>query len=256
MAMQIDKRQEEPRGAFLRFCSWARENTVLAMTVSTLTGFLVWMLLLLLLEAILDYRQIDVDFWAMVGALSGAVTAAALIGGGFIAYRQLIDTASARNIDVADRLFGELNSEENIAARRWIFQNLTLFGEEELEEMAQRIDQGQIVEIGEEKLAALMQKIKTEEGQEAVKRTLNSLDRVAFLTQSSLGWIPEEIIMPWMNPMIVKTWLRLKPYVERERIRRNEFDYYDDAGKLGDRSVVWRIRKYGKAVSTSSSDAI
>jgi hypothetical protein len=47
---------------------------------------------------------------------------------------------------------------------------------------------------------------------------------VAFLTQA--GWIPEEMIMPWMNPMVVKAWEKLEPYVDYESRRRNEPDYY------------------------------
>jgi len=42
----------------------------------------------------------------------------------------------------------------------------------------------------------------TPEGHAAMKRVLNSLDHIAFLTQA--GWIPEDMIMPWMNPMIVR----------------------------------------------------
>ena len=49
----------------------------------------------------------------------------------------------------------------------------------------------------------------TPEGQAAVKRVLNSLDHIAFLTQA--GWIPEAMIMPWINPMIVKAWASWRP---------------------------------------------
>jgi hypothetical protein len=66
---------------------------------------------------------------------------------------------------------------------------------------------------------------------------LNSLDHVAFLTQA--GWIPEELIMPWMYPMISKSWLKLKPYVEYERERRKEPYYYINASRLAERCIAW-----------------
>ena len=41
-----------------------------------------------------------------------------------LAVHQLSEAASNRHLAVADRLFEELNSPENIEARRWIFHNL------------------------------------------------------------------------------------------------------------------------------------
>ena len=221
--------------------------------LGTAFAFLLWLLIVYLLWRALQAAQVGASYWVMLETLSTAATAAAVIGGGIVAYRQLVEGASTRYIDVADRLFNELNSQENVRARGWIFRNLR-FEKELLEEMAHKIKNGEAFDIGENKLEEILQAIKNNEGSEPVKRTLNSLDRVAFLTQS--GWIPEEIIMPWLNPMIVKSWLRLKSYVEHERRERNEPDYYEDAGKLGDRCVVWRIDKYGTAVSERSTTPV
>ncbi len=80
----------------------------------------------------------------------------------------------------------------------------------------------------------------TDEDREAMKRVLNSLDRVAFLTHS--GWIPDEVIMPWMHPMIAKSWEKLEPYVKYERERRNEPYYYRYAGELAERCRIWRLK--------------
>ena len=66
---------------------------------------------------------------------------------------------------------------------------------------------------------------------------LNSLDHVAFLTQA--GWIPEEMIMPWMYPMISKSWHKLKSYVEYERTRRNEPYYYINASRIAEQCLAW-----------------
>ena len=153
-------------------------------------------------------------FLVEIGSLAAISSSAAIIAGGYIAFRQLGEIANSRHLDVADRLFEELNSTENIAARRWVFQNLP--------------DDPQ---VGLQSL--------TTEGQEAVKRVLNSLDHVAFLTQA--GWIPPDLVMPWMHPMIAKSWEKLKPYVEYERKRRNEPYYYERIDDLATHCHAWRL---------------
>ena len=92
------------------------------------------------------------------------------------------------------------------------------------------------------------------QGRDAIKQVLNSLDRVAFLTQGD--WIPEETVMPWMNPMVVKSWARLAVYVEYERQRRREPDYYQAAGQLAGRCQAWRARHVPEAQLTWLEDAL
>jgi hypothetical protein len=179
----------------------------------TAAGFAAWLGLLFLLWRLLDSFGVAADYWAMTEALSTAVAAAAVLGAGYIAYRELAEISSSRHMEVADRLFQELNSVENIAARRWIYQHLP--------------------DDPETSLPSL-----TIEGREAIKKVLNSLDRVAFLTQA--GWIPDEIIMPWMHPMIAKSWEKLEPYVRYEIDRRNEPYYYQNARHLAERCRLWR----------------
>ena len=154
-------------------------------------------------------------FWGghSLESISSAVAAAAVFGAAYFAYQELKEIANTRYMDIADRLFGELNSPENVAARRRIFQN-----------------------IKEEPEAGL--KNLSQEDQDAMKSVLNSLDRVAFLTQS--GWIPDELVLPWMHPMIAKSWEKLEPYVLYERKRRNEPYYYAHAGRLAERCKQWR----------------
>ena len=152
-----------------------------------------------------------------------------MLGAAFVASRELSELASARHLEVADKLFSELNSAENIAARRWVYQNLPDDPVEGIRTM-------------------------TPEGQAAVKKVLNSLDRVAFLTQS--GWIPDEVVMPWMNPMIVKSWAKLGPYVEYESQRRNEPDYYQIARLLAQRCIRWREQNLADANAKWLSDAL
>ena len=194
---------------------WAKYKTIIIIFGVTGIGLLVWLAMLLLLWIILQAFGILANYWSIVAAFSTAVEAAVFLGVGFIAYRELAEVAESRYIEVADRLFELLNSPESVDARRWIFQNLPEDPEEGLENISL-------------------------EGQHAIKRVLNSLDRVAFLTQA--GWIPDEMIMPWMNPMIVKSWAKLEKYVDYESQRRNEPDYYEHARALAERCVDWRAK--------------
>ncbi len=157
---------------------------------------------------------------ATIESAATAITAAAVFGAGYFAYKELSEIENTRYMDIADRLFGELNSQENIEARRHIFQNLTGKPEDALE-----------------KLSA--------EDRDAMKKVLNSLDRVAFLTRD--GWIPDDLILPWMHPMISKSWEKLVPYVLYERERRDEPYYYEHAGELAERCQKWREENLSEA---------
>ncbi len=181
----------------------------------TIACFLIWILVLSVLTLILNNLGFHVDLFVMMESLSLALAAGAAFGAGFIAYRELSEVATSRHMDIADRLFEELNSPENIEARRKVYQGLQANTEEGVKPVS-----------GSD--------------QEAIKKVLNSLDRVAFLTQS--GWIPEDTIMPWMHPMISKCWEKLEPYVSFERERRNEPYYYQYVAELAARCQKWRTR--------------
>ena len=181
----------------------------------TALAFLLWIGGLLAVWWFFKAHAIQSDYWLMVESLSTAVTAAAVFSAGFIAYNELAEAAKSRHMDIADRLFDELNAADAVEARRWIFQNLPADPEAGLRTL-------------------------TPDGQAAVKAVLNSLDRVAFLTQP--GWIPEDLVMPWMHPMIYKAWEKLEPYVLYERERRNEPYYYRQVGELGQRCLAWRAK--------------
>jgi hypothetical protein len=209
--------------------NWSGRLTLIVIVASTVIGFFFWLLGLFSLWLFLRGVGISVNFWAMTEALSTAVAAAVVLGAGFVAYRELAEVSSSRHMEVADRLFEELNSPENIEARRWIFQDLP--------------------DDPQEGIGSLKP-----EGQAHVKRTLNSLDRIAFLTQA--GWIPEEMVMPWMNPMIVKAWVKLEPYVDYESRRRNEPDYYEHARRLAERCLSWREKHLPEAETTWVDDAL
>jgi heme/copper-type cytochrome/quinol oxidase subunit 2 len=209
--------------------SQSRIITLSTIILATVLGFLFWLLILIVLWSLLRVAGRSTDFWAMTEALSTAVAAAAVLGAGYVAYRELNELDNSRHMQIADRLFEELNSRENIEARRWIFQQLPDDPQEGIDSL-------------------------TPEGQQNVKTVLNSLDRVAFLTQS--GWIPDELIMPWMNPMIVKAWLKLEAYVEFERHRRKEPDYYEYVSQLAQRCQNWRSKNLPNAEITWLDDAL
>lgn len=192
---------------------WSGLATLGVIVAITLVGFFAWVLALFILWFILKSLGVYTGLWAMVEALSTAVAAAAVLGGGVLAYRELSEVADSRHMEVADRLFEELNSTENVKARRWIFQNLP--------------------EDPREGIKAI-----GPEGRAVVKMVLNSLDRIAFLTQAS--WIPQETIMPWMHPMVFKVWEKLEPYVRYEQERRNEPYYYEQVAELAERCRAWR----------------
>ena len=209
--------------------NWSQRLTLVVILAITALGFLCWLGGLLFVWLVLRAVDVSTDLWAMTEALSTAVAAAAVLGAGFIAYRELSELATSRQMEVADRLFQELNSDENIDARRWVFQNLPDDPQEGIQSLPP-------------------------EGQAAVKRVLNSLDRVAFVTQA--GWIPEEMVMPWMNPMIVKAWIKLGPYVDNESRRRHEPDYYEHARQLAERCLAWRAKNLPDAKVTWVDDAL
>lgn len=189
-------------------------NVLRAIAILTLGGFLLWLAVLYLFWRVLGAAGgAAPDFWTMTEALSTAAAVATVLMAGFFAYRELNETTNSRYMAVADSLFEELNSPDSIRARRWIFQNLP--------------------PDPVTALAALPQ-----EGRDAIKQVLNSLDRVAFLTQA--GWIPNDLVMPWMNPMIFKAWIKLKPYVDFEAARRNEPEYYRQVRGLAERCLAWR----------------
>jgi hypothetical protein len=181
----------------------------------TIFVFFVWVFLITTVWEILKIFSIQADLLIMIEALSTAVAAAAVFGAGFLAYRELSEAAYSRYMEIADRLFDELNSQENVEARRRIYQDLP--------------------EDPEKNMEGLNSDVRI-----AMKKVLNSLDRVAFLTQKD--WIPEHVIMPWMHPMIAKSWEKIGPYVEYERKRRNEPYYYRYAGELAEKCRQWRIK--------------
>ena len=192
---------------------WSGRRTLAVVVICTALGLAIGLLTILSIWGMLRASGATSSYWAMIEALATAVTAATVIGAGFLAYRELDEASSSRHLAVADRLFQELNAPEIVAARRWVFQHLPSDPATGLAEI-------------------------TDQERDTVKRVLSSLDRVAFLTQR--GWIPDDMIMPWMSPMVVKVWGKLAPYIAYESERRQEPDYYRQVRALAERCLAWR----------------
>lgn len=213
----------------MRSTNWSARGTLLASVVIIGLSFIVGLVVVVSLWLLIQALGFSTSLWAMLEALATAGAAALVLGASVVAYRELAEISSSRHLEVADRLFHEMNSAENIAARRWIYQHLPADPEEGIRSL-------------------------TPEGQDAIKRVLNSLDRVAFLTQP--GWIPEKLVMPWMSIMVVKAWDKLAPYVYHERERRHEPDYYRYAEEVSRRCQAWRQEHEPDATITWMKDAL
>lgn len=157
-----------------------------------------------------------VELWSMLESVAAAATFATVVGGGIVVLWQQKQANDSRNLAAYQDIFEILMADENIEARRWIYTQLP-------DDPARGV--------------ALLQN--DPEGHAKVKRVLNSLDYLGFLI--SQDWITSGGITEWMNPVIVKAWSKLKPYVEYETARRpNEPDYYKHVKELGEWCTAWR----------------
>lgn len=191
---------------------WARSHPLLTALGIFVVVFLFMALANLVIWVILRSMGVSSEFASIINSFSSLVTTAAVFSAGYIAYGELAELSQGRHLEVADRLFDVLNSEESIEARRWIYQNL---------EDSFDYDHNEVFK----------------NSQKYIKHTLNSLDRVAFITR--FGYVSDDDIMPWLHPMIIKSWVKLKPFVLAERERRGEPLYYMEAEKLAERTTSW-----------------
>lgn len=184
-------------------------------------GFLaLWLVLIILLWLMFNFAGIESDFWGSLEGLASSATLATVIGGGIVALAQLAESVEsrereiiARNMDTYNSIFERMMSDENIAARRWIYENLPPDPVSGLSGLS-------------------------EEGRRHVKLVLNSFDHLGFLIQQD--WITGDEIIAWVSPFVVKAWARLKVYIDHEASRRNEPDYYEAVRHLAERCKQWR----------------
>ena len=177
-----------------------------------------WVVLCFILWVGLRTFGFEVDYWAMLEALSTAAAVAQFLGGGIVALRQMRDSVDSRNLSTFTEIFNRLMSDQEIEARRWIYTQLP------------------------DDPAAGMGNI-SREGQEHIKHVLNSFDHLGFLLEQD--WITREAenaVIKWVSPMMVKVWAKLGPYVDYESRRRSEPDYYENVRFLAKRCQQWRAQ--------------
>ena len=133
--------------------------------VVTLVVFLLWVSGISLIWRLIGSFALSDNLFVAVEALSTALAVATVFGAGYFAIQELSEASKTRYMEIADKLFNELNSEENINARKIVYQ------------------------LGSYDPSVGL----SQDKRDAIKKVLNSLDRVAFLTQN--GWIPDEVIL-------------------------------------------------------------
>jgi hypothetical protein len=178
-----------------------------------------------------------IQAWKLLEGLTGLVTVALIIGGGIFALVEYFKNEAEEERKEAESqfnlyqdIFNRLMHPDDIAARRWIINNLPVLKGDK-EEWIKKV-RSIIFEkpSGDSDTIAL--------GHKHVKRVLNSFDNLGFVIQNY--WDLEATLKDWLAPPIAKVWQRIGPYIEEEANRREEKDFYDSARKLGEECVEWR----------------
>ncbi|GAB4540288.1 MAG: hypothetical protein Kow0063_29930 [Anaerolineae bacterium] len=179
---------------------------------------------------VLRLSPVPLAGWAALEGLSSAAAFAFTVGAGLIVLMQLAETADSRNLDIYRDIYEKLMSEEEIEARRFIYQQIP----------ASEDDQVVIDAI-----------LNSDSARKYVKQVLNLIDYFGFLVEQD--WVTADEIIGWISPVVVKVWEKIGPVVEYERSRRpEEPDYYEAAFKLAERCRKWRDRNLpGRRVEIS-----
>jgi len=191
------------------------ERLILLVATLSFLFFLIWVAVNILVW--LTFRALGVqgDLWGELEGISSAAAFAITLAGGIVILVQLDEAIESRNLDIYNDAFERMMSDDNIAARRWIYLNLP-----------DDVEEGLTLLAG------------NPEGQACVKRVLNSFDHLGFLLQQE--WVMGDAVIRWVSPFVVKIWAKLKPYVDYEIARRHEPDYYEAARFLAESCAEWR----------------
>lgn len=157
------------------------------------------------------------DLWAMLEGLSSAAALGTVLGGGIVALSQVLESVDNRNLAIYNELFTQLMSDEQIEARRWIYLELPADPAQGLASMSER-------------------------EQARVKLVLNTFDYLGFMIMQH--WLTEESVIEWIAPIVVKVWVKLKPYIDYEMERRKDPDYYRPVRYLSERCLAWWHRRH------------
>ena len=175
--------------------------------------------------------------WDLLEGYVGMITLAILVGGLVFTVWEYSRQESQISFQIYEAIHEKITDPAEEAARRWIINEITVFEDEKDLTKEQWI----------EKTSATIHKQprgwkeKLSPGHINVKMTLNTLDYVGFVSQNYVN--VEGPLLEWMSSPIAKVWERLKPYIDYERIEKNEPDYYKAAYHIGEKCLKWRQKK-------------
>ncbi len=180
--------------------------------------------------------------WSLMEGYAGLVTLALLIGGLVFAAREYIrqesqisQQESQISFEIYQAIHTKLTQPENEAARRWILLNIPVLDgninkEAWLNDVSQKLHQ---------KPRGWREAIAP--GHQHLKNVLNTLDYFGFIAENYVN--VEGALLEWMSAPVAKVWERISPYIEDEREKRKEPDFYKSAFYIGERCLKWRTEK-------------
>ena len=180
------------------------------------------------------------DVWGVLDGFVALATLAVLFGGGIFVLGEYIESDATRKENAAqvsfslfERMFDQLMDPDEVAARRWILQNVPKRAQFDTE--AVWILAIREILFKDEAPGAVA------EGHRCVKKVLNTFDYMGFVANNY--WELEGPLIEWMAPPVAKVWELIGPYIEEEARRRNEPDYYKWARFFGFYCIEWRRRQ-------------
>ncbi len=201
---------------FLRHLSTGR-----ALLLITGIGFIAAVLWLTVGPRVAESVGLNDDQWKTLGSFTSAVAFAFAFGTGIIALVEFGQAVDSRNLDIYRDIYQKLMSEEQIEARRTIY-NLPEYTDRQARIKAIYAD---------------------DDAKKAIKDVLNLFDYFGFIVAQD--WVTADEIIGWLSPVVVKVWERIEPAVTHEREQRpEEPDYYISAVELASRCQAWRGRHY------------
>ncbi len=165
----------------------------------------------------------------------GLLTLAVVIGGVVFAAREYLRQESQISFQIYEAIHAKLTDPAEEAARRWIIINIKPLGESESIQAWSEKYSRTIFEKPDDWESELSP------GHQSIKMTLNALDYFGFVAENYVS--VEGPLLEWMSPPITKVWERIAPYVEQERIARNEPDFYKSASYIGEKCLDWRTKQ-------------
>jgi hypothetical protein len=86
--------------------------------------FALWTFLAAIVWGTFQIIGVPFNYWQMLEAVSTAAAVAQVFGGGVVALVQLTESIDNRNLSIYNAVFEKMMAEDNIEARRWIYQDL------------------------------------------------------------------------------------------------------------------------------------